>query len=64
MFYAFQDHTTLYLIMPLKDNGDLRYHLAKKYKFTEKEVRFIAAVIIEVLDFMHSKMIIHRDVKP
>ena len=35
MVYAFQDRTTLYLLMEIQEGGDLRYHLAKKHKFTE-----------------------------
>ena len=35
MVYAFQDNTTLYLLMEIKERGDLRYHIAKKHKFTE-----------------------------
>lgn len=64
MVYAFQDRTTLYLLMDIKEGGDLRYHLAKKHKFTEVETRFIVATIILALEYLHKKMIIHRDVKP
>jgi hypothetical protein len=34
MAFAFQDKTMLYLLMHIKDGGDLRYHLAKKHQFT------------------------------
>ena len=50
--------------MDIKEGGDLRYHLAKKHKFTEVETRFIVATIILALEYLHKKMIIHRDVKP
>ena len=35
MSYAFQDQKNLYLIMDLLSGGDLRYHLAKRKRFTE-----------------------------
>lgn len=64
MVYAFQDRSNLYLVMNIKEGGDLRYHLAKKHKFTETEVRFLVGTIILALEYMHKRMIIHRDVKP
>ena len=35
MSYAFQDQKTLYLIMDLLSGGDLRFHLAKRRRFSE-----------------------------
>lgn len=34
--YAFQDKQNLYLVMDLLLGGDLRYHIARKKKFTEE----------------------------
>jgi serine/threonine protein kinase len=34
--YAFQDKQTLYLVMDLLLGGDLRYHIARKKKFSEE----------------------------
>lgn len=34
MSYAFQDQKNLYLIMDLLNGGDLRFHLAKRKRFT------------------------------
>ncbi len=64
MRQAFQDRDTLYLIMDLMPGGDLRYHICKKHKFTEQQIRFFAACICQGLEFVHSKNIIHRDIKP
>ena len=50
MVYAFQDRTTLYLLMDIEEGGDLRYHLAKKHKFSELETRCIVATIILSLE--------------
>lgn len=33
--YAFQDNQNLYLVMDLLLGGDLRYHIARKKRFTE-----------------------------
>ena len=64
MLYAFQDEDNLFIIMNLMEGGDLRYHLSKMTFFTEGETKFMVASIVLALDYMHSKMIIHRDVKP
>ena len=38
MYFSFQDYSNLYLVMDLLSGGDLRYHLVRKKKFTEKEI--------------------------
>jgi len=50
--------------MDLMPGGDLRYHICKKHKFTEQQIRFFAACICHGLEFIHSQNIIHRDIKP
>ena len=37
MMYAFQDRENLYLVMDLLTGGDLRFHISRKKKFTEKQ---------------------------
>lgn len=64
MLYAFQDEDNLYILMNIMEGGDLRYHLSKMTVFTEGETKFMIASILLALDYLHSKMIIHRDVKP
>lgn len=34
--YAFQDKQTLFLVMDLLLGGDLRYHIARRKKFSEE----------------------------
>ena len=64
MYFAFQDYSNLYLVMDLLSGGDLRYHLVRKKKFTEKETKFFISNIILALEYIHSQKIIHRDIKP
>lgn len=62
--YAFQDSENLYLVMDLLLGGDLRFHLARKRKFTQDQTKFFCACIIHALETVHSHSIIHRDIKP
>lgn len=64
MHLCFQDHDNLYLLMDFLSGGDLRYHICKYRKFTEKQSKFFISNIILGLEYIHSKKIIHRDIKP
>jgi serine/threonine protein kinase len=54
----------LYLLLEYACGGTLFFHLKKKSRFTEQEVRFYACEIICALEFLHSHDIIYRDLKP
>ena len=64
MHFAFQDFYNLYLVMDLLTGGDLRYHIAHKRTFSEKQTKFIIANMLLALEYIHNKNIIHRDIKP
>lgn len=61
---AFQDRENLYLVLDLKNGGDLRYHISKVKKFNEVQAKFIVACIACGLNYIHSNGILHRDIKP
>lgn len=62
--YAFQDKTTLFLIMDLMEGGDLQFHLRRKERFTEWETKYYTGQIIMGLAHIHSRNMIYRDLKP
>ncbi len=66
MQYAFQDYNNLYLVFDLLTGGDLRYQIGHHPRqfFSEMQVKFFISCIVESLIYIHSKNIIHRDVKP
>lgn len=64
MHYAFQDRENLYLVLDLKNGGDLRYQMAKNKKFNELQVRFFICCLLAGLQYIHNNRIIHRDIKP
>lgn len=37
MHYAFQDRENLFILMDYLGGGDLRYHISRQKKFTEKQ---------------------------
>ncbi|XP_061418287.1 rho-associated protein kinase 2-like isoform X2 [Lethenteron reissneri] len=63
LFYAFQDHRYLYMVMEYMPGGDL-VNLMSNYDVPEKWARFYTAEVVLALDAIHSMGFIHRDVKP
>ena len=55
--------TALTLFMPLAARGDL-FALERARAPSEDAVRFVAAELLDVLDFLHSNGIVHNDIKP
>ena len=64
MHYAFEDRERLFIITDLLNGGDLRYHMKRKKKFNETELKFIIAWAVAGLEHMHTNGVIHRDIKP
>jgi len=62
--YSFQTDAKLYMILDFFNGGELFFHLKRDGRFTEKRSKFYAAEICMALDFLHSKGIIYRDLKP
>lgn len=75
LHYSFQTDDKLYFVMDyipgisffifyLKNTGgDMAFHLEQRVRFSEKEVKFIAAEIVLALEHLHSCGIIYRDLK-
>lgn len=63
-FHPLNVRKNCYLVMDLRCGGDLRYYLRKRKIFEEVDVAFYIACMSSALDHIHSKNIIHRDIKP
>ncbi|GAA5990909.1 hypothetical protein JCM10908_000075 [Rhodotorula pacifica] len=63
--FSFQSPGELFLVMDYKGGGEVFQHLQRDGgRFGEDKVRFYVAEIILALEFLHSKNIVYRDLKP
>ena len=64
LHFSFQDKEYLYLVLDYFPGGDLRYHLSKRFRFNESQIKFIISNLLLSLNYLHNNNIIHRDIKP
>ncbi|KAJ3057874.1 camp-dependent protein kinase catalytic subunit, partial [Rhizoclosmatium hyalinum] len=61
---TFQDQKHLYLVLEYIPGGDMFSHIRKHVRFQEPVARFYTVEIILALEYIHSKDVIYRDLKP
>ncbi|KAI8146706.1 camp-dependent protein kinase 9 [Fennellomyces sp. T-0311] len=64
LFCAFQDNTNLYMLLEYVVGGELFSHLRRAGRFTNDMTRFYASEIVLAIEYLHSKNIVYRDLKP
>lgn len=62
--FAFQDSENLYIITEFLPGGELFFHLNKERRFTNEKAKFYIAEIILAIEYLHSKKMLYRDLKP
>ena len=65
LYYAFQDHEKLYLILEYAQGGELFTHLATERMFSEGVAAFYMAEMVLALEHLHTNIgVVYRDLKP
>ncbi|KAI0279755.1 kinase-like domain-containing protein [Russula aff. rugulosa BPL654] len=59
-----EDDDNCFFVLDLMLGGDLRYHINNKGNLPEGVVRFWTAELASGVAYLHSKGIMHRDIKP
>lgn len=63
MDFVFQSELRLYFVMPFIQGGELYKHFLNNKRFPEEVVKFYSIQIALAIGHLHSKGIIHRDLK-
>ena len=61
---CFQENDSNFIVMDFIAGADLMEQLKKGKKFTVEEVLRIADKVLDALEYLHSYLIYHRDIKP
>lgn len=61
--FSFQTEEKLFLVMRFLSGGELFFHLRKQGLILEDTARFYIAEMVLAIEHLHSRGIIHRDLK-
>ncbi|KAL2757601.1 hypothetical protein ACRALDRAFT_1060930 [Sodiomyces alcalophilus JCM 7366] len=65
LYYAFQDHAKLYLILEYGQGGELFTHLNTEKMFSEPVAAFYMAELLLAISHLHTTLgVVYRDLKP
>ncbi|EGR30003.1 protein kinase domain protein [Ichthyophthirius multifiliis] len=64
LYYSFQNERKLFFVLDYCPGGELFNLLCKNRRLDEYSVKFYSAQIVLALEYLHTKNIIYRDLKP
>ena len=64
MAASFQDPSYIYMVIECVLGGEFFSHLRNAVKFDISSARFYAGCVVSIFEYLHSKSIIYRDLKP
>lgn len=64
LHFTFKSKEKLFMGFDYHNGGELFFHLQKKKRFSENEVKFYAAELYCAFKYLHSNYIVYRDIKP
>jgi serine/threonine protein kinase len=63
LYYVYETSDCIYMIMEYFPQGDLYKRILQKKYFSEEDCVKFASALLDALDYMHSRHIVHRDLK-
>ncbi|XP_022916965.1 cAMP-dependent protein kinase catalytic subunit 3 [Onthophagus taurus] len=64
LFWCHRDDTSIYMLFEYVCGGELFSYLRNAGRFSTQNANFYACEIISAVDYLHSKNIVYRDLKP
>lgn len=64
LFASFKDADTLYMLMEFVSGGEIFSHLRRAGRFPNEATQFYIGSIVLALQYIHSRDIVYRDLKP
>ncbi|XP_020896872.1 calcium/calmodulin-dependent protein kinase type 1 isoform X2 [Exaiptasia diaphana] len=64
LYANFRSGKYLYFVMEFMEGGNLFNDMMERHRYSEKEAASILRQVLEALQYLHSKRIVHRDIKP
>ncbi|CAG8550148.1 4793_t:CDS:2 [Diversispora eburnea] len=64
LYDAFDDQENVYFKMECCENQSLKRMLRNRGRLTEPEIRYFLIQLLDAIEYMHKKNVIHRDLKP
>ncbi|MDJ0511497.1 MAG: bifunctional serine/threonine-protein kinase/formylglycine-generating enzyme family protein [Crocosphaera sp.] len=60
----FEEENSLYLVEEYIEGEDLITEFNREGKFSQKKIKYLLEDLLPVLDYLHQKNLLHRDIKP
>ena len=64
LYFAFQNGKNVFLLLEFSEYGDLGNILKRDKRFTEELARQYICQIVVAIEYLHSKNVLYRDLKP
>lgn len=64
LYRTYRNRKYLYFLMEVCLGGDVWTQLQKTKCFDEKTAKFVTACVVEAFEYLHTRGIIYRDLKP